>query len=324
MSTRWRSCRGPAFAEGSPARTTPDTLPPMHGPTLVHLNGQIVPAGEAKVSVFDRGFVFGDGIYEGLRSFGGWVRNLDDHIARMQQGLDEAGIRWDARRLHDLCPPLLEANEIGDAFLYWQITRGTPKPGHPVRARLAEPDIEPTVFGYCLGLPGVDDLREPTTCIAATVPDTRWHKGHVKSISLMANVMAAQAATDSEGEEAILIRDGRVSESCATNIFVVVRGRDGQAELCTPPLDDVSILPGVTRKIILELFPDARVRRITEDELHRASEIFLTGTITTVKSAVRLDGRPVGGGTPGPVARRVLERYAEYLRANIAAPAGAR
>lgn len=294
---------------------------PATAPKFVHLNGQILPAADAKVSVFDRGFVFGDGIYEGLRAFGGWVRNLDDHIARMQRGLDETGIRWDARNLHRLCPPLLEANGLADAFLYWQITRGTPKPGHPVRARLAEPDIEPTVFGYCLPLPGVDDLREPTTCVAATVPDTRWHKGHVKSISLMANVMAAQAATDSAGEEAILVRDGRISESCATNIFVVVRGPDGSPELCTPPLDDVSILPGVTRKILLGLFPDAKVRRITEDELHHASEIFLTGTMTTIKSVTRLDGRPVGGGAPGPVARRVLASYADYCRARAASPA---
>lgn len=293
------------------------------GPKLVHLNGKIVPAADAKISVFDRGFVFGDGIYEGLRAFGGWVRNLDDHVARMQRGLDEAAIRWDARNLHDLCPPLLEANDLADAFMYWQITRGTPKPGHPVRARLAEPDIEPTVFGYCLPLPGVDELREPTTCVGTTVPDTRWHKGHVKSISLMANVMAAMAATESAGEEAILIRDGRVSESCATNIFVVVPGPGGRPDLCTPPLDDVSILPGVTRKILLSLFPDAKVRRITDDELHHASEIFLTGTITTIKSVVRLDGRPVGEGRPGPVARRVLDRYTDYLRRQIAARASA-
>lgn len=289
---------------------------------LVHLNGHILPAADAKVSVFDRGFVFGDGVYEGLRAFGGWVRNLDDHIARMQQGLDETGIRWDARQLHDLCPPLLEANGLADAFLYWQITRGTPKPGHPVRARLAEPDIEPTVFGYCIAQPGADGLVEPTTCAAATVPDTRWHQGHVKAISLVANVMAASAATGSAGEEAILVRDGRVSESCSTNIFVVAPGPGGEPELCTPPLDDVSILPGVTRKIILDLFPNAKVRRITDDELHHASEIFLTGTMTTVKSVVRLDGRPVGNGTPGPITRGVLDAYTAHLREQIEAHAG--
>ena len=291
---------------------------------LVHLNDKIVPAADAKVSVFDRGFLFGDGIYEGLRAFGGWVRNLDDHIDRMQSGLDETGIGWDASQFHELCPRLLEANGLADAFMYWQVTRGTPKPGHPVRARLAEPDIEPTVVGYCLPLAGVESLREPTSCVAATVPDTRWHKGHVKSISLMANVMAAMAATESAGEEAILLRDGRISESCATNIFVVVPRADGSPLLCTPPLDDVSILPGVTRKIILGLFPDAQVRPISTDELCRASEVFLTGTLTTIKSVVELDGQPVGGGSPGPIARAVLDRYTAYVRGQIAALALAR
>lgn len=301
--------------------TFPAIAPDILNPMRVHLNGQIVPATDAKVSVFDRGFLFGDGIYEGLRAFGGWVRNLDDHVERMQSGLDEAGIGWDARRLHGLCPPLLEANGLGDAFLYWQITRGTPRPGQPVRARLAEPDIEPTVFGYCLPMPGVDALREPTVCRGATVPDTRWHKGHVKSVSLMANVMAAMAATDSSGEEAIMVRDGRVSESCATNIFVVVRTPDGP-RLRTPPLDDVSILPGVTRKIILGLFPEAEVRSVSERDLHEASEVFLTGTMTTVKSVVVLDGRRVGDGVPGPVARGVLDRYTAYLREHAASTAG--
>ncbi len=284
---------------------------------LVHLNGSILPAHDARVSVFDRGFLFGDGIYEGLRVFSGWVRNLDDHIARMQQGLDEAGIRWDASSLHDLCPPLLEANGLRDAFMYWQITRGTPKPGQPVRARLAEDDIEPTVFGYCQPQPGVDGFREPTTCTAATIPDLRWHKGHVKSTALLANVMTAMAVIEAGGEEAVMLRDGWVSESCSTNIFVAVR-TPGGVELRTPPVDDVSILPGVTRKIILEICPEARVCPVSAADLVEAAEVFLTGTLTTVKSVVRLDGRAVGSGEPGPIARGVLDRYAVYLREQIA------
>ncbi len=286
---------------------------------LVHLNGSILPAADARVSVFDRGFLFGDGIYEGIRAFSGWVRNLDDHIARMQQGLDEAGIGWDASHLRDLCPQLLKANGLRDAFLYWQITRGTPKPGQPVRARLAEPDIEPTVFGYCLPQPGVDALCEPTTCTAATVPDLRWHKGHVKSTALLANVMTAMSVTEAGGEEAVMLRDGWVSESCSTNIFVVVRTPTGEVELRTPPVDDVSILPGVTRKIILEVCPEARVCPVSAEELVAAEEVFLTGTLTTVKSVIRLDGRTLGAGVSGPIARGVLDRYTAYLREQIAA-----
>jgi D-alanine transaminase len=285
---------------------------------LVHLNGAILPAADAKISVFDRGFIFGDGIYEGIRAFDGWVRNLDDHIARMRQGLGEARIAWDPEALHELCPRLLEANRLRDAFFYWQVTRGTPRPGEPVRARLASPAMEPSVFGYCVPQPRVEELVEPGRCEAATVADERWRKGHVKSISMLANVMAAMDADAAGAEEAILVRDGLVSESCATNVFVVAPDGRGGKELATPPIGDVSILAGVTRKILLELLPQTRVRSISVEELRGAEEVFLTGTITTIKSVVTLDGRPVGGGGPGPVARDVLARYARYVRAQIA------
>ncbi|VAX35723.1 D-alanine aminotransferase [hydrothermal vent metagenome] len=284
---------------------------------LVYLNGSILPAADARVSVFDRGFLFGDAVYEGIRAFSGWVRHLDDHAKRMQQGLDEAGIRWDAQHLHDLCGPLLDANGLRDAFLYWQVTRGTPKPGQPVRARLAEADIEPTVFGYCVPQPGVDALREPTVCSAVTVPDLRWHRGHIKSTALLANIITAMTATQAGGDEAIMLRDGFVSESCSTNVFAVVRTPEG-LELRTPPVEGMSILPGVTRQIILDTCPEAKVAPISAAQLAEAEEVFLTGTLTTVKSVVQLDGHPVGTGTPGPLARRVLDRYTIYLREQIA------
>ncbi|MBK7405629.1 MAG: aminotransferase class IV [Phycisphaerales bacterium] len=289
---------------------------------LVHLNGRILPADEARVSVFDRGFIFGDGIYEGLRAFGGWVRNVEDHAARMRQGLDEAGIDWEPDALGPLSEQLLEANGLSDAFLYWQITRGTPAPGDPVRARIPPRSMRPTVFAYCLPAPGVEALDEPMASTGATVPDERWQKGHVKAISLIANVMAAMVADRAGGEEAVMVRDGRVSESCATNVFAVLPGADGQSEIVTPPVGEVSILSGVTRKILLELAPEVRVRSISVNELDHADEIFLTGTLTTVKSVIRLDGRTIGTGTPGPVARRLLGRYADYVRAHVAEACG--
>lgn len=297
----------------------------MLGTMLVHLNGKILPGAEARVSVFDRGFIFGDGVYEGIRAFGGWVRNVEDHAERMRAGLREARIEWDPVALGGLCTDLLDANGLRDAFLYWQITRGAPGPSDPVRARLPSPGMRPTVFGYCAPLPGVDELIEPTRCSAATVPDTRWAKGHVKSISLIANVMAAMEADGSGAEEAVLVRDGMVSESCATNVFAVVPDGRGGRELVTPPVGEVPILAGVTRKILLGIMPRVRVRSLPVEELRAAEEIFLTGTITTIKSVVRLDGRPVGTGRPGPVARDALDRYAAYVRERVAgATVGAR
>lgn len=295
----------------------------MLRPMLVSLNGQIVPAAQATVSVFDRGFLFGDGIYEGLRAFDGWVRHLDDHCARMQQGLDEAGIAWDASALHGLCEELLVANGLENAFLYWQITRGTPGPGMPVRARLPEPGMAPTVFGFCVPLPGVEGFVEPTTCTARTVADERWRRGHVKTTSLMANIMAALEAAGGGADEALLVRDGWLSESCATNVFVALPDDDGRPTLVTPPTGDVSILSGVTRRVLLEILPEVGVRMISEEELRRADEIFLVGTMTTVRSVLRLDGRPVGTGGVGPVARGVLARYADHLRSRLAERRGA-
>lgn len=284
---------------------------------LVFLNGQFVPAERAQVSVFDRGFLFGDGIYEGLRAFDGWVRHLDDHCARMQQGLDEAGIAWDATALHELSRNLLQANDLRDAFLYWQVTRGTPRPGDPVRARLAEPGIEPTIFGFCLPQPGVEGLVEPSVCGAQTINDFRWQRGHVKTISLMANIMAAMEAADAGADEALLVRDGWLSESCATNVVVAFPDSSGGTTLATPPLGDVSILSGVTRKALLRLMPEIEVRMISEDDLSRASEIFLTGTLTTVRSVTRLNGEPVGDGAIGPCAREVLRRYVDHIREEL-------
>lgn len=283
---------------------------------IVHLNGKLVDSAEARVGVFDRGFLFGDGIYEGLRAFGGWVRNLPDHVDRMRRGLSEAGIDWDPERLHELCPPLLEANGLGDAFLYWQVTRGTPGPGEPVRARIAEAGIKPTVFGYCLPLPGIEALTKPTVCDAVTVPDQRWTMGHVKTTSLLANVMVAMRAAEMGGDEAIMVRDGMVSESCATNVFVVLK-RGQEREIVTPPLEEVSILAGVTRRLLLELEPSVVERSISQGELGHADEVFLTGTMTTLKSVIRLDGRQVGSGAPGPVAQRMLTRYTDYLRTQM-------
>lgn len=295
----------------------------MLRPMLVYLNGKFLPAQEAKVSVFDRGFIFGDGLYEGIRAFGGWVRNLDDHIERLRQGLEEARIGWDPSALRQLCPRLLEANGLRDAFLYWQVTRGAPGPRDPVRARIPPKDMAPTVFGYCAPLPGVDELVEPTRCSAVTLPDHRWERGHVKATSLIANVMAAMEADRAGGEEAVLLRDGSVSESCATNIFLAVEGGRGGRELVTPPVGEVSILAGVTRKILLELMPEIRVRSVPEEELRGAAEIFLTGTMTTVKSIVRLDGRRVGDGGPGPFARAALDRYAAHIRRHMASAGAA-
>lgn len=294
---------------------------------IVHLNGKLVPRDQATVSVFDRGFVFGDGIYEGLRSFRGRVVGLDRHIRRMDGGLREARIEWDAGRLAALTDELLAANSMPDAFVYWQVTRGAPGPGQPVRTRVPAASMEPTVFGYCSPQPSIEKFTPPhlpPTVTCAAVADLRWRRGHIKSISLLGNVLAALEAHESDAQDAILVRDGLVSEGSATNVLLAVPGPGGSTELVTPSLDSVSILGGITRELLVDFVPDLSVRPVREEELHGASELMLVGTTSMVTSVTHLNGRAVGDGTPGPLARRLLADLVGIIQDDLGLEAAGR
>lgn len=273
---------------------------------LVHLNGRILPLDQARVSPFDRGFIFGDGVYEGLRSFAGKMRAMDRHVRRMRSGLEEARIPWDPSRLEELSLELIRANGLPDAFVYWQVTRGAPGPGQPVRTRVPTGPMEPTVFGYCTPVAPVGAFLEPPTIRMCTRPDLRWHRGHVKSISLMGGVLSAVESAERGGADALLIRDGLVAEGTYANVVLAWKRPDGGHDVATPPIDAPSILEGVTRALELDACPDIAVRPVREHELCTASEIMLVGTTTMVTSVTHLDGRAVGTGAPGPVARRLL------------------
>jgi D-alanine transaminase len=277
---------------------------------IVHLNGTLIPREQATVSVFDRGFIFGDGVYEGLRAFRGKVVGVDRHIRRMRDGLREARIHWDPDLLVKATSDLLAANSMPEAFIYWQITRGTPGAGQPVRTRVPTGPMSPTVFGYCSAQPAFEKFTAPPTVTASTVADLRWQRGHLKSTSLIGNIMAAMEAQEQAppAQDAIMIRppDGLVSEASATNVVLAVPGPNGETELVTPSLDSVSILGGITRELLVDFVPDLRVRAVREEELERASEVMLIGTTSMVTSVTRLNGRTVGDGTPGPMARRLL------------------
>lgn len=287
----------------------------------VHLNGLLVPREEARVDPFDRGFVFGDGVYEGLRAFRGRVRSIDRHVRRLRESLHAARIDFDAERLGPLSDELLRANDLRDAFLYWQFTRGTPGPGQALRGRVPEGPMEPTVFGYALERPPLERCGEPGTTTAALVEDLRWHRGRVKAISLLGNVMAAIEAREAGAEDAIFVRDGLVAEATATNIFVALPSGRGGSQLVTPSLKDVSILAGVTRDLLLENVPGVVERAIREEELGAAREIMLCGTNTMIASVLTLNGKPVGDGSVGPVARQLARRLVEIVGAELDAPA---
>jgi D-alanine transaminase len=279
---------------------------------LVYLNGSLVPAEQATVSTFDRGFIFGDGIYEGLRAFGGRIRALDHHVARLAGGLHEIRLAWDATQLRQIVPALLDANQLDDAFIYLQVTRGTPGPGQARRARVPDGPLAPTVFAFCVPAPTLEQSLEPAGKSAMTAEDFRWQRGHIKSISLGASVMAALMADEHREDDVIFVRDGLVGEGTSTNVVVSLDGH-----LVTPALDSVSILSGVTRALTLSGRSGIEARPVTVAELRRADEVMLVGTLTMVASVVRLDGAPVGDGCVGPAACDLAQALAAQIRANL-------
>jgi D-alanine transaminase len=278
---------------------------------IVHLNGLLLPIEEATISPLDRGFIFGDGVYEGLRAEHGRIVSLPRHLARLRQSLRLTSIEgFDPESLEHIVGEILEANGLTDAFIYFQITRGTPPPGAPPRERRPSSAIRPTVFAYAQAEAPVRTFTRPRTVRAITHDDPRWTLGHIKAISLLPNVMASIDAANANADDAIFVRGDRVAEGTATNVFVVKGGR-----IATPSLESTSFLAGVPRDVLCDAAPEIEQRVVLRPELAGADEIVLTGTRTIVASVTHLDGRPVGDGRIGPAAERMLG----VLRASVAA-----
>ncbi len=272
----------------------------------VYLNGNLVPYERALVPVEDRGFVFADGVYEVIRCYGGRPFRLEDHLDRL--ALSAAAVRlplpWPAPELARAIDLTLAANGLGEAgaAVYLQVTRG-PAP----RTHLFPAEPRPTLVIIARPEAGPDPSLREEGVAAATAPDLRWHLCHVKSTGLLYNVLAKQRAAEDGCYEAILVRDGFVTEGTASNAFAVLGGR-----LHTHP-EGPHILSGVTRRVTLELARhlDIPVREepVPVAAFKAADEVFLTGTITEIMPVVAVDGSPVGGGTPGPVTRRLQEAF---------------
>ncbi|QSA97076.1 D-amino acid aminotransferase [Methylococcus sp. EFPC2] len=267
---------------------------------IVYLNGEFLPLAQAKISVLDRGFLFGDGVYEVIPVYGGKPFRLAEHLARLNNSL--AGLRivsplgdaeWEA-----LFARLIEGED--DQSIYLQITRGAP----PKRDHAFPKDpVPPTVFAMCTPIAPI-----PAQGVSAiTVPDIRWQWCHIKAITLLGNVLLRQQAVEQGCAEAILVRDGYAIEGAASNLFAVVDGI-----LMTPPKGH-DILPGITRDLVVEIAHDNGIaleeRKIAFDELKRASEVWVTSSTREVLPIVELDGVKVGDGIPGPLWARVNDLY---------------
>jgi len=273
--------------------------------TTVYLNGEYLPHDRAMISVDDRGFVFGDGIYEGIRAVDGRIFEWQAHADRMIDGLTGIRIAFGADRvaeLHGVCERLLRDNQLttGDAFLYLQVTRGSAPRVHA----FPPPGTPPGVYASATRL--VRRVEQQQTGVkAVTHPDLRWERCDWKTINLLGSVLARQAAVDAGAFEAIMYRDGVVTEGASSTIFGVVDGA-----LRTHPLGH-RILPSVTRKVIMALIAELKLpideRAITEAELRAADELFLCGTANNVTPIVSVDGRPIGTGTAGPITAQLRD-----------------
>ncbi len=278
---------------------------------IVYLNGRFLPAGEAQVSVMDRGFLFGDGIYEVIPVYAGRLFRLAEHLQRLDNSL--AGIRLDnplePEQWTRVLNELVERNGGGDLSLYLQVTRGPA----PKRDHAFPPQVMPTVFAMVSPLIPPDAERQARGVRLITLEDIRWRWCHIKSIALLGNVLLKQQALDSGHDEAILVRDGLATEGSASNLFAVIDNL-----LVTPP-KSADLLPGITRDLLLELarthgMPCAE-KSISQEQLLNAQEIWITSSTREVAAAVELDGKPVGNGRPGDWWQQMNTWYQAYKTA---------
>jgi len=273
---------------------------------IAWLNGYFLPLAEARISPLDRACLFGDAVYEVLPVYSGRVYRLEQHLDRLDRSLGEIRMTPPLTRTvwHSVCGGLVQRNGGGDLLIYLQVSRGT----EPDRAHVPCAEPAPTVFAFASHLPSAaaDAATRATPCV--TADDNSWGRCDIKSTSLLANVLLRWAAQDAGAAEAVLLRDGLLTEGAASSVHVV---RDGR--LVTPP-PSASILPGTTRDVLRELGPRCGIECIFDDiserELRGAPEAMLASAGAGPRAIVSLDGRPVGNGLPGPVFRRL---YAAWL-----------
>ena len=286
---------------------------------IAHFNGKLMPLERISISPLDRGFIFGDGVYEVIPVYGGVALRAREHFERLQRSMDEIRLK----NPHSVAEWIALTQELlghhpGNQSVYVQVTRGAPQK----RDHVMPKDLAPTVFMMCSALssPTKEQVENGVACV--TAPDFRWEKCHIKSTSLLGNVLARQISADAGATETILIRDGMLTEASASNVFMVKAGA-----VAAPPRDNL-ILLGITYDLLVRLADEGAVRLeirpVTEAELRSADEVWLTSSTKEVLAVTTLDGKPVGAGKPGPVFHRMHALYQEHkAKARAARPIAA-
>lgn len=281
--------------------------------TLPHalLNGTLVPLDDARISPLDRGFLFGDAVYEVIPCYAGQLFELDAHFDRLERSLRETGIarELDRKRWRRQLEELIERNGGGNLSLYLQISRGA-EAGRDHRFPVG---ATPTSFAMCMRRPAAN-LQDEKGAAAITRDDIRWLRNDIKATSLLANVMLRQQAHEAGVAETILLRDGKPVEGSASNLFIVLEGK-----VLTPPLGN-EILPGITRQVVLRLLQSLEIpcaeTHISLEQLRDAEEVWLVSSVREIMPVTELDGVPVGHnetrGRPGPTWWRLRQAFESY------------
>jgi D-alanine transaminase len=271
----------------------------------VFVNGSFVPYEEARIPIMDRGFLFADGIYEVAAVLGGRLVDNAAHLARLQRSLGEIRISnpYVAAEWTRLEEELVRRNELQEGLVYMQVTRGVADRDFAFPANAA-----PTVVMFTQAKAMVDSALARTGAAIVTVPDLRWKRRDIKSVALLAQVLAKQAAVEAGVAEAWMVEDGFVTEGSSSTAFIITADR----RIVTRPLSH-AILPGITRRAVMSLAGEAGLtvaeRLFSVEEAHAAQEAFYTSATSLVMPVVSIDGQPVGEGTPGPLTRRLRQLY---------------
>jgi D-alanine transaminase len=279
---------------------------------LVWLNGKMIPKQQALISPDDRGFLFADGVYEVMRWYGSFFLGMENHHQRLRRSLSEMRIEgFEVNEFASICKKLLEANDLQqeEALVYLEITRGTaPRTHHfPVQT------ITPTVYGFARRF-SPDYLAGEKGVGIILLPDIRWMRCDIKSVSLLGNVLSYQQAREKGLYECIFQRDGMITEASHSNIFFVKNG-----VICTHP-ESTLILSGITRGIVLQIAEELGIRvsleAIPAAELFTCEEAFLASTSAEVMPVVEIDGRKIGDGVPGRITRSLQAAFKQLLERN--------
>lgn len=271
--------------------------------SIACLNGRFMPVDQCRISALDRGFIFGDAIYEVIPCYDGIGFAVPEHLQRMDDNLSRVNIPnpHKPEQWQTLVEDLIRKSGGGNRSIYIQVTRGV-----AARDHVGEQDMKPTVFAMATPLKPLEESLIRQGVAAVTLEDWRWARCDIKTTSLLANVLLRQQADRLGAQEAILIKDGFLTEGAASNVFVLFDGR-----LATPAVSRL-ILPGITRGIIIRLAkehgPSVEEKPIPKARLYEAEEIWLSSSSREILPVTRLEGKKVGAGAPGPVWKKFKQR----------------